>query len=140
MGEAVQLDGTVANKLQKSKDKCARVTNTLKTQGQRTLSKWTKKLHGQGMNYAFSTWKKQTQNLKHREKLFCSIKAQMTKHTLRNALNRWKDTKAGFTMEMSTTMIVEEERGIAQEAHNISKTNEARKIHADRSARQMATI
>lgn len=40
MNELTVTDGTVANKLQKSKDKCARVAHTLKTQGQGTLRKW----------------------------------------------------------------------------------------------------
>ena len=64
----------------------------------------------------------------------------MLKHQMRNAMNRWKDTGCGFTMEMSSTMIVEEERGIAQEAHNISKINKERKIHADKCARQVKVL
>jgi len=46
MNEMQQLDGTVANKLQKTKDKCARVESTLKRQCQNTLKKWVARCHG----------------------------------------------------------------------------------------------
>ena len=74
MNELTVADGTVANKLQRSKDKCARVSNTLKVQGQKTLQKWVSRLHNQGMTWAFITWKKTAKNCNHRESLITSIK------------------------------------------------------------------
>ena len=63
------------------------------------------------------------------------IKAQM-----RQAWLIWKDTGTAFTMEMSSTMIMEEEKGIEANELQISNIKKQRKALADKSSRQAVTL
>lgn len=74
MNELTQLDGNVANKLQRSMDKKARVETCLRTMGKKTLQKWVHRFIDQGLSFAFTTWKKTIKNLNHRESLITSLK------------------------------------------------------------------
>lgn len=92
------------------------------------------------MASGFATWKKNTQNLKHRESLFNSIRAHMLKASLRSAVDTWKKLCGDMTLMTMSDTIVMEERACEASSLALENTKKERKAFADKSSRKLAVL
>lgn len=70
------------------------------------------------MNYAFITWKKTLQNLKHREHLITSIQKHLVKNSMRMAFLSWKKADIGLQM-VETAEVINQEKMQADTAGHL---------------------
>ena len=84
----------MANDLHSAKDSQKKVQKIYATQCSKTLQKYAVKMINGTMAWAFSTWRENMINMVQRDSIICSVKKNMNRLILKQALSRWKQSTA----------------------------------------------